>query len=91
MTEFLVIHLKGAESRDWMAACRALRKAISKNDFSMPDLVDVVASIVGVWPLVVSYLKKTGRKDDRVSFLVRSSIVGTLFASVECTLNCFAV
>ena len=91
MTEVFVIHLKGAESRDWMAACRALRKAITKNDLSMPGLVDVVASIVGVWSLVVSYLKETGRKDDRVSLLVRSSIVGTLFASVECTLKGFAV
>ena len=54
MTEFVVYRLKGAEIRDWMASRPALRKAIITNDLSMPGLVDVVASIVGVWPLIVS-------------------------------------
>ena len=62
LTEFVVNHLKGAETRDWMASRPALRKAIIRNDLSMPALVDVVANIVGVWPLIVSYLKETGRK-----------------------------
>ena len=57
MTEFVVNRLKGAETRDWMASRPALRKAIITNDLSMPDLVNVVANIVGVWPLIVSYLK----------------------------------
>ena len=56
MTEFVVNRLKGAETRDWMASRRALRRAIITNDLSMPGLVDVVANIVGVWPLMVSYL-----------------------------------
>ena len=47
-----------------MSSRLALKKAILTNDLSMPHLVDVVANIIGVWPLIVSYLKDTGRKDD---------------------------
>ena len=57
----------------------------------MPGLVDVVAKIVGLWPLEVSYLKETGHKDDGDSHGVRSSIVGVLFASFEGTHYCLAV
>ena len=53
VTEFVVNRLKGAETRDWMASRPALRQAIITNVLSMPGLVDVVANIVGVWPLVV--------------------------------------
>ena len=73
MTEFIVTRLKGAETRDWMSARPALKKAILTNDLSMPHLVDVVANIIGVWPLIVSYLKETGRKDEGDSLVVRSS------------------
>ena len=76
--EFVINRLKGAETRDWMASRPALRKAIIMNDLSMPGLVDVVANIVGVWRLVVLYVKKTGRKDDGDSLVVRSSTVGVL-------------
>ena len=54
MTEFIVKRLKGAETRDWMSSRPALKKAILTNDLSMPHLVDVVANIIGVWPLIVS-------------------------------------
>ena len=57
----------------------------------MTGLVDVVANIVGVWPLVVSYLKETGSKDAGVSLAVKSSFLGIFFASLECTHYCFAV
>ena len=30
----------------------------------MLSLVDFVSNIVGVWPLIVVYLKETGRRDD---------------------------
>ena len=80
MTEFVVNRLKGVETWDWMASRPALRKAIITNDLSMPVLVDVVANIVGVWPLVVSYLKETGCKYDGDSLVVRSSNVGVLSA-----------
>ena len=73
MTEFIVNRLKGAETRDWMSSRPALKKAILTNDLSMPHLVDVVVNIIGVWPLMVSYLKETGRKDDGDSLVVRSS------------------
>ena len=74
-----------------MAFHPALRKAIITNDLSMPGLVDMVANIFGVWPLVVSYLKETGRKDDGDSLMVRFSVVGILFESLECTHYSFGV
>ena len=83
LTEFVVNSLKGAETRDWMQSCPALRKAIITNDLSMPGLVDVVANIVGIWPLIVSYLKETGRKDDGDSLVVKSSTVGDLWVSLK--------
>ena len=73
MTEFIVNRLKGAETRDRMSSRPALIKAILTNDLSMPHLVDVVANIINVWPLIVSYLKETGRKDDEDSLVVKSS------------------
>ena len=76
LTEFIVNRLKGAETRDWMASRPALRKAIITNELSMPGLVDVVANIVGVWPLIVSYLKETGRRDEGDRLVVRSFLVG---------------
>ena len=73
MTEFIVNRLKGDETRNLMSSRPALKKAILTNDLSMPHLVDFVANIIGVWPLTVSYLKETGRKDDGDSLVVRSS------------------
>ena len=73
ITEFIVNRLKGAETRDWMSSRPALEKVILTNDLSMPHLVHVVANIIGVWPLIVSYLKETGRKDDGDSLVVRFS------------------
>ena len=72
MTEFIVNRLKDAETRDWMSFRPALKKAILTNDLSTPHLVDVVANIIGVWPLIVSYLKEMLRKDDGDSLVVRS-------------------
>ena len=76
LTEFIVNRLKEAETRDWMASRPAFRKADITNELSMPGLVDVVANIVRVWPLIVSYLKETGRKDEGDSLVVRSFLVG---------------
>ena len=89
--EFVVNRLMGTETQDRMASRHALRKAIFTNDLSIPGLVDMVENIVGVWPLVVSYLQETGRKDDGDNLVVRSSIVGVLFASFDCAHYCFAV
>ena len=86
-TEIVVNRLKGAESRDWMASRPALRKAIIMNDLSIPGLVDVVANIVGVWPLIVSYLKETGRKDEGDSLVVKFLPVGILPTSGKCVLG----
>ena len=57
----------------------------------MPGLVYVVANLVGVWPLVVSYLKETGRKDDGDCLVVRSSIVGASCESFEWAHQFFGV
>ena len=47
-----------------MASRSALKRAILTSRLPMPELVDVVANIVGVWPLIVAFLKETGRTDD---------------------------
>ena len=90
LKEFLVNSLKGAETRDWMASCPALRKAIITNDLSMPVLVNVVANIVGVWPLIVPYLRETGCKDEGDSLVVKSFPVGICLprGSASITLCC---
>ena len=91
LTEFIVNRLKGAETRDWMASRPALREAIITNDLSMPGLVDVVANNVEVLPLIVSYLKETGRKDEGDSLVVRSFLLGICrtCGSVPISLCCF--
>ena len=73
MTDIIANRLKGAETQDWMSSRPALGKAILTNDLGMPHLVDIVANIIGVWPLIVSYLKETGRKDEGNSLAVRSA------------------
>ena len=73
MIDFFVYRLKGAETRDWMSSRLALRKVIFTSDLGMPHVVDIVASIIGVWPLIVSCLKDTGRKDDGYGLVVKSS------------------
>ena len=70
MTEFIVTRLKGAEHRDWMMSRSSLRRAILNGELSMPSLVEVVSNIVGVWPLIVVYLRETGRKTDGDSLVV---------------------
>ena len=60
----------GAEHRNWMMSRTSLRRAIITGELSMPSLVEVVSNIVGVWPLIVVYLKETGRKTDGDSLVV---------------------
>ena len=70
MTVFIVSRLEGAEHGEWMMSLSRLRRAIITGELSMPSLVEVVSSIVGVWPLIVVYLKETGRKTDGDSLVV---------------------
>ena len=70
MTEFIVTRLKGAEHRDWMMSRSSLRRAIITGGLSIPSLVEVVSNIVGVWPLIVVYLKETDRKTDGDNLVV---------------------
>ena len=93
MTKFIINRLKGAETRDLMSSRPALKKAILTNDFSMPHLVDVVANIIDVWPLIVSYLKETGRKDDGDSLVVGPPYCWlcwcTFRTRIKCDVLCF--
>ena len=91
MTEFVINRLNGAETCDWMASRPALLNAITTNELSMPGRVDVVANIVGLWPLVVLYLMETGLKDDGDGLVVRSSTMGVLCASCKCAHHFFLV
>ena len=45
-------------SNDWMASRPTLKKAIIGGRLVLPKLVDVVANIVWVWPLIVLYLRE---------------------------------
>ena len=60
----------GAEHRNWMLSRSSLCRAIITGELSMPSLVEVVSNIVGVWPLIVAYLKETGGKTDGDSLVV---------------------
>ena len=73
MTGVIINRLEGAETHDWMSSRPALKKAILTNDLSMRHPVNVLGNIIGVWPLIVSYLKETERKDDDRCLVVRSS------------------
>ena len=70
LTEFIVTRLKGAEHHDWVMSRSSLRHAIISGELSMPSLVEVVSNIVGVWLLIVVYLKETGRKTNADSLMV---------------------
>ena len=70
MTEFIATCLKGAEHRDWMQSRQSQRRAIETGEIYLPGLVDVVSNIIGVWPLIVSYPKETGKKDSGDSLVV---------------------
>ena len=74
-----------------MASQPALGRAIITNDLSMPDLVDGVANFIRVWPLVVPYLKKTGRKGDRDCLEVGSSLWVISIVTLQCIHCCFVV
>ena len=84
MTEFIVTRLKGAEHRDWMHSRQSLRRAIETGDLSLPGLVDVVSNIIGVWPLIVSYLKETGKKDSGDSLVVWFSPLALIWRGCHC-------
>ena len=75
MTEFIVTRLKGAEHGDWMMTRSSLRRAIITGELSMPSLFEVVSNIVGVWPLIVVYLKETGQKTDGDSLVVKNILL----------------
>ena len=70
LTEFIVTGLKAGEHRNWMQSRQSLRMAIATGGLSLPGLMDVVSNISGVWLLIVSYLRETGKKDSGDSLVV---------------------
>ena len=64
MTESNATRLKSEEHCDCMKSRSSLRLAVITGELSVPSLVEVVSNFVGVWPLIVVYLKETGRKTD---------------------------
>ena len=70
VTEFIVTLLRVQQHLDLIMSRSSLRRAIITNEFQMPTLVEVVANIVGVWPLVVSYTKKPAKKTDSDNLVV---------------------
>ena len=91
MTEFIVTRLQGAEHRDWMQSRPSLRRANETGDLSLPGLVDYVSNIIGVWPLIVSYLKETGKKDSGDSLVVWFSPFSFCFSMTATAFFCFNV
>ena len=65
MTKFMIMCLKGAENQGWMQSRQSLRMAIETADLSHPGLLDVVCNIIGVWPLIVSDLKRDREEGQR--------------------------
>ncbi len=84
MTKFIATQLKGAEHRDCMHSRQSLRRAIERGDLSLPGIVDVVSNIIGVWPLIVSYLKETGKKDSGGSLVVWFSRLALIWRGCHC-------
>ena len=70
MTEFSINCLNRAKLRDCMMSRSNLHRAIITNELQIPSRVKVVSNIVGVWQLIVSYLRETGRKTDSDSLMV---------------------
>ena len=88
MMEFIVTSLKGAEYHDWIMSRSSLRRAIITGELSMPSLLEVVSNVVGVWLLIVVYLKETGRKTDGDSLVVKC-ILHFISIAISCTSSSF--
>ena len=92
MTDFILTRLKGAELRDWMMSRSSLRRAIITGELSMPSLLKVVSNIVGVWSLIVFYLKETGRKTDGDRLVVTYILLFiSVSSSFSCSSSCFVL
>ena len=63
-----------AEIRDFKASGSSFRIAIDTYELKMPHLVEVVAVILRMWPLKVSYSKEMGRRDNVDGFVAGRSV-----------------
>ena len=80
MIELIVTRWKGAEHRDWMQTRQSFRMAIETSGLSLLGLLDVVSYFIGMWPLILSYLKETGKKDSSDSLVVWLFLSVSFFA-----------
>ena len=70
MNKFSVSCLEGAEHRNWMMSRSSLCRPIITTELQRPSLINVVANIVGHWPLITSHFEETCKNTDGESFLV---------------------
>ena len=68
--EIFFTRLKRAEHRNWMTSRSGLRRAIITGELLMPPLLMVISNFGSVWPLIMVYLKETGRKTGGDSLVV---------------------
>ena len=80
MKEFVATRLKGAEHCDWMQSRQSFWMAIEKGNLSLPGLMDIISNFMGVWPLIVCYLKEAGMKDSGYKLVVCPFLVALIFA-----------
>ena len=80
------------EHHDWMMSPSGLRRAIITGELSFPSLLEVVSNIVGVWLLVVVYLRETARRTDSDNIVVKTfSTFLPVAISFICSSCCFVL
>ena len=89
ITKFIVTRLKGAEYPDWIQSRQSLRWATETGELSLPGLIDVVNNNIGLWPLIASYLKETGKKDSGDSLVVCFFLLVSILAYLPPQLSLF--
>ena len=70
MTDIIVTRLKRAKHWDSMQSRQSLRMTIETGNLSLRGLKDIVSNMIGVSPLIVTYLKGTGKKDTGLILVV---------------------
>ena len=62
MMKFIITGLKAAEHHDRVISRSGFCRDIFLGEVSMPLLAEVFSNIVGVWPLIVVYVKEIGER-----------------------------
>ena len=75
---------KKSQLFDSLISSKCFSLSFTKHPGLLPRLLDVVANIAGIWPLIVSNMKKTGKREDGDSFRVWYNNFFCEFPSVTC-------